>query len=159
MLLNRIFELALPEFRKNATIPPGAEVDALVREARAVLSPITTFAATGKGVSSRAYVDWQHRIVELWVERNMPLSASDRDTMKAKRRCVAIADIARARSTRKEKTREGTDALEMVAALLDSTPAMVKKARARRFRPGGRLDSATGAGQTNSLVNASMDQK
>ena len=138
MLLDRILDETLPAYRRNAFIPSGDEVDALVREAEAVLFPLTPTTAIMEEtkrageklpmneIPAERFIAKQRWLVELWVERSMPLSATDKETSKALQRCLEVADEARRKGSKK------TDALEMVAAVLGSTPGVVKKARAER---------------------------
>jgi hypothetical protein len=143
-LLARMLDQVLPERRRNSFLPNGREMDSLCREAKLALSPMSTVLLTSKGIRSERSREAQDRLLELWVERNMPLNATERDIRMATERCFEIAKTARERTTRR---RDASVALAVVAALLDSTPEVVKKVRAERLNEARPSMSQRGGGR------------
>jgi hypothetical protein len=121
-LLARMLDQVLPERRRNSFLPNGREMDSLCREAKLALSPMSTVLLTSKGIRS---------------ERS-------RDIRMATERCFEIAKTARERTTRR---RDASVALAVVAALLDSTPEVVKKVRAERLNEARPSMSQRGGGR------------
>lgn len=155
-LFEGVVEATLPRRRANARLPHPDEVDSLFEETRQLLGPNFDLAwwlraMVQFGTGEATPEDRRHQrgmpmgdlsryperevrrerreSLDLWVERSVPLSATNRDISEAKKRCWAVLE----RSTRRARNLS-EHALGLVAALLGSTPGMIKKVRARRSR-------------------------
>jgi len=143
LLFDKIMEQALPRKRGNAMLPSPEEVDALVREAKWLIGTGLAFKIPWSFLDNNELSKIRRYMVELWVRGRAPLSAKDSDIKAAEVRCLdVLARLPRPQDAQERHHRHGKKAhlqepkaqtaLELVAALLDSTPGSIKKRRAQR---------------------------